>query len=332
MIVLRWLQYLVLQTVICVIGALTAEQCAELARRLAWLMTDVFGFRRRVIEENLKAVYPDLDDVQLRELRRQMWYHLVMMGCEVVHMPRKMHETNYRKFVKVLDQPLMTQYLIDYRPLVAVSGHFGNFEVGGFLTGLLGMPSYTVARTMDNPFLEKYVTQFRRRHGQFIFPKDGSAAKVQKVMEGGAILGILGDQHAGTKGCWIDFLGRPAACHKAIALFTLTNHAPMMVTYCKHAAKPMTFEVGLLGLVDPWEIPEELQDVRSLTQWYNDRMAIAIHADPSQYWWVHRRWKEKPVRETRKHREQSGSVAQSSTSQTQTSQTQKKAASPKRAA
>ena len=123
----------------------------------------------------------------------------------------------------------MTSYLIDYRPLVAVTGHFGNFEMAGYVTGLLGMPSYTVARKLDNEHLDRFLNGFRERNGQFILPKDGSAPAIQKVLDSGAILTILGDQHAGTKGCWIDFLGRPAACHKAIALFTLSGNAPMMV-------------------------------------------------------------------------------------------------------
>ena len=40
---------------------------------------------------------------------------------------------------------------------------------------------------------------------------------------------LLGDQHAGPKGCWVDFFGQPASCHKGVALFTLTSGAPMAV-------------------------------------------------------------------------------------------------------
>jgi KDO2-lipid IV(A) lauroyltransferase len=34
-----------------------------------------------------------------------------------------------------------------------ISGHFGNFEVGGYLNGLFGFRTYTIARPLDNPFL-----------------------------------------------------------------------------------------------------------------------------------------------------------------------------------
>ncbi|MFO0036090.1 MAG: lysophospholipid acyltransferase family protein [Planctomycetota bacterium] len=300
----RWrLEYAAARAVISLVQLLTPRQCAALANGLAWLLADVLKVRRRVTEENLTAVFPAANPEQIRSATRQMWYHLVMMGCEVVLAPRKIHSTNWRKYVTIRDKRLMTGYLIDYRPLVAVSGHYGNFEMAGYATGLLGFASHTVARKLDNPYLDRYINEFRATNGQFILPKDGSATAVQKVLDDGGIIAILGDQHAGTKGCWVDFLGRPAACHKAVALFTLESEAPMMVSYCRHTDRPFHFEVGCTGIVDPHDMPDELRDVKSLTQWYNDRMAQAIAIAPAQYWWLHRRWKEKPVRQTKKLRQ-----------------------------
>lgn len=298
---LRWfLEYAAARTVICMIQVLTIEQAAALARFMAWLAADVIKFRRKVISENLLAVYPDLTPRELQDITRSMWYHLAMMVIEVILVPRKVHETNWQRYVWIRDEQRMTERLIDYRPLVVVSGHYGNFEMGGYVLGLLGMGSYSVARTLDNPYLDRFINRFREKNGQFLLPKDGSAAAVQHQISQGKILSLLGDQHAGTKGCWINFLGRPASCHKAIALFTLSGNAPMMVCYCKHAARPFRFEIGCTGIADPFDLPADLRDVTSLTQWYNDRMAEAIHNDRDQYWWLHKRWKEKPVRQTKK--------------------------------
>ena len=275
------------------------ETCARFCRTMAWLTADVLGFRRKVITENLRGVYPEITDERCREMARQMWYHLFLMCCEVAQAPRKIHHTNWRKYIKIRDERLMTQYLIDYRPLVAVSGHYGNFEIGGYITGLLGMPSYTVARPLDNHHLDEFINRFRAGNNQFVFPKDGSATAVQRVVDSGGILALLGDQYAGTKGCWVDFLGRPASCHKAIALFTLSGNAPMMVSYCRQTERPLHFEIGCTGIADPLNLEESLRNVTALTQWYCDRLGEAIRLAPEQYWWVHRRWKEKPSRSKR---------------------------------
>ena len=185
---------------------------------------------------------------------------------------------------------------MDQRPVVMVSGHFGNFELGGFVSGLLGIPTYTVARRLDNPFLHQFVNDFRQRSGQYILPKDGSSELVEVALAQGHTMTLLGDQYAGDKGCWVNFLGRQASCHKALALFTLTSGAPMMVVATRRASGPLHFEIDFGGLADPDCLEPEQQSVRGLTEWYNERMATEILKHPGQYWWVHRRWKPKQKR------------------------------------
>lgn len=299
----RWLaEYAVVRMLVCLIQLLSPRQADRMAHCLAWLASDVFRIRRKVASENLLAVYPGMTPGEVNSTLRNMWYHLIRMGCEIVLAPRKVHWTNWRRYVRIPDKKQMTGHLIDYRPLVAVTGHFGNFEMAGYVIGLLGMPSYTVARTLDNPWLNRFVNDFRELNGQYLLPKDGSAMQVEELLGAGRILTILGDQHAGTKGCWVDFLGRPAACHKAVALFTLNGQAPMMVSYCRQLDQTLQFEIGCTGVADPLCLPAGLQDVKALTQWYNDRLGDAISRAPAQYWWLHRRWRDKPVRVTSRTR------------------------------
>ena len=294
----QFLEYAAIRSIICMAQIISIESCAFLARKLAFLVNDVLKFRQKVVNENIRHAYNNLTQEERCEMAREMWFHLIMMGFDIIHAPRKIHDTNWRKYVYIRDKQLMTSYLIDYRPLIAVTGHYGNFEIAGYVTGIFGMPSYSVARILDNPYLDRFINSFRERNGQFIIPKEGSAGQIQEVLESGAILTILGDQHAGTKGCWIDFLGRPASCHKAVALFSLGSGAPMMVSFCRHTDKPLHFVIGCTGVADPMTMSDELRDVHNLTQWYSDRMADAIREEPSQYWWVHRRWKERTKRKT----------------------------------
>ena len=67
--------------------------------------------------------------------------------------------------------------LLDDRPLLLVSGHFGNFELAGFVLGILGFPTYTVARPLDNPYLHAFVNRFRGATGQHIVPTKGATTR-----------------------------------------------------------------------------------------------------------------------------------------------------------
>ena len=64
------------------------------------------------------------------------------------------------------------------------------------------------------------------------------------MLSSGGILTLLGDQSAGKKACWVSFFGRPASTHKAVALFSLANDAPTMVSYARRLDRPLRYEVG----------------------------------------------------------------------------------------
>ena len=143
-------------------------------------------------------------------------------------------------------------------PKVCVTGHFGNFEALGHVSNFWGFRTYTVARTLDNPYLDRLVARFRESMGQRILPKSDSAGQADEVLQTGGILALLGDQHAGKKGCVVDFLGRPASCHKALALFALLNRAPLLVVTCTRADRPMRFVMRMDAILDPADNPPRI--------------------------------------------------------------------------
>jgi len=293
-----WMVYLGLRVIIALVQATSLENCQRWIRMLAWWLAHYVPLRRSVTDENLQMVFPGITEAQQGAMREAMWEHLLLMVCEIAHAPRKIHRSNWRDHFYLPHKNVMVRSLMCERPTILVTGHFGNFELAGFATGVFGVPNTTIARPLDNPFVHQYITHFRSMGGQHMLDKEGSAVPVQQILEEGGALALLADQHAGPKGCWTDFLGHPASCHKALALFVLTSGAEMLVTYNRRLDRPLRFELGLTGVATPDQPGEHLASVRSLTVWYNRRLEQAIRLAPEQYWWVHRRWREPPVKKS----------------------------------
>jgi Kdo2-lipid IVA lauroyltransferase/acyltransferase len=286
--------YLALRLVITVIQALPLEVCGRGANILATFFSRVVGIRRQVIDDNLRTAFPEMSAPERADVAWQMWRHLFLMAAEIAHTPRKVHETNWREHSNIVNMELFVRTLLCGRPLVLISAHYGNFELGGYLMGLFGFPTYTVARRLDNPYLDRFVNEFRGRTGQFILPKQGSRELILEVLEGGGILTLLGDQAAGEKACWVDFFGRPASTHKAVAAFSLVNQAPTMVSYARRIGAPLHYEVGPEAICDPRDPNFKLGSIPLLAQWYTNQLENLIRRSPGQYWWLHRRWKGEP--------------------------------------
>jgi Kdo2-lipid IVA lauroyltransferase/acyltransferase len=288
--------YLAARMVLCLVQMTSLERCERFCSLLAKVLSSKIPFRKKLIDNNLKHVFPNWSEQELENTRYEMWRYLLLMVCEIAQAHRKIRRTNWYQFFAIKDRRQFMVSIFDPRPNILVSGHFGNFELAGHLMGVFGVRINTIARPLDNPYMDAYFNQLRCSGNQQFLPKDGSAVEIQKVLESGGTLALLADQHAGAKGCWVNFLGRPACCHKALALFTLSSGAPMLVFYNRRLNKPMQFEMAYTGNADPKIPGPHLAGVQQLTQWYNDRLEDFVRLSPEQYWWLHNRWREAPPR------------------------------------
>ena len=292
--VFDWPTYLVVRILICAVQTLSIEACERASAGLAFLFNRVIRVRRGVIDENLRHAYPNLSAAARRAISHQMWHSLFLMVAEIAHARRKIHPQSWRKHIHFVRDAELVRLLLDDRATVIVSGHFGNFELGGYILGLFGFPTCSIARPLDNRYLDRYLSAFRGATGQSMLPKQGSAGAVALLMEQGGVLTVLGDQAAGHKGCWVEFFGRPASAHKAIALLALSHRCPLVVSYSRRLGRPLFYELGVQALADPAESDYNLTTVPELTQWYSDQLEAIVRVAPEQYWWLHRRWKGRP--------------------------------------
>src|SRR5207237_5742800 len=144
----------------------------------------------------------------------------------LVHMPRKLHYTNWREFLELPHGRGLVDQLLRGRPLMFVTGHLGNWEMGSYVIALLGFRMHAIARPLDNPFLDDFLRRFRERTGQRLLAKHGDFEKMQQILAAGGVVATPADQDAGQRRLLVDFFGRPASTHKAIALPALEPSAP----------------------------------------------------------------------------------------------------------
>lgn len=293
---MQLLVYIFMRSLFCCLQACSDPAIERFATILAWLGNDAFRIRRAVIFENINAVYPELNNRQQSDLARKMWRNLVLMCCEIAQAPRRVNRYSWRKYIELRNVDSLVAALLHPRPTILLSGHFGNFEIAGFAAGLFGFPSFTIARPLDNLRLNTFFNTFRGMHGQFILPKQGVAVQVTDLLQFGATLTVLGDQSDSLSGIELNFLGRKATCHKAIALFALNANCNVVVATAVRQTHCMRFALTCIDVLDVMQLDKSERSIRSVTQWYNRQLENEIRRTPHQYWWLHRRWKAKRKR------------------------------------
>jgi len=293
--VLDLVAYLAVRVVVCLAQMMSVDQSYGMARVLASLLYRVDQRHRRVGMENLRLAFDDrYTEAERDAIVRGVYRHFCMMLMEILHIPRKLHPTTWRERITLAGHEKVVDRLLDGGPVIMLTGHFGNWEMAGYLFGVFGFPPHSVARTLDNPHLDRFLRAFRERTGQKMIPKKGGYDEMLEVLRSGGVLSFLADQDAGDHGMFVDFFGRPASTHKAIALLAIEYQAPVVVGYARRIGPGFRYEVGCTELIEPSEWTGTPDDARLLTQRYTSALEALIRRDPDQYLWLHRRWKHQP--------------------------------------
>jgi len=295
-----YLVYLIVRFFVCIIQALPFDYACAFARGLAWLVHRIDKRHRLVATENLRHSFPnEYSEAEIEQMVRSVYVHFCTMAIEIMFFPRKLHLHNYKQTIRIRETERIADLMLSGRGVLFVTGHFGNWELGGYAVGMLGLNSFAIARPLDNPYVDDFLRSFREKTGQKLIAKQGDFARLEKALADGNVVATLADQDAGQRGPFVTFFGRPASTHKAIALLALEHNVPMIVggmprlngKYCLTA----------LDVIYPEDYEKSPDAVRAITQRFTSCLEMLIREAPEQYFWVHRRWKHQPqVRKSKK--------------------------------
>lgn len=287
--------YLAVRTVVCVAQAAPTRWAFTFAELLAALAYRLDRRHRLVASENLRHAFPGLPPAAVDRLVRGCYRHFCTLIVEIALLPRKLHVHTWRRYASLAGSRRVVGGLLDRRPLLVVTGHFGNWEMAGFMLGVLGFKTYAIARVLDNPHLERFLKSFRQKTGQTIVAKKDDFGRLTAALRAGGKVATLGDQDAGPRGVFVEFFGRPASAHKAVALMALEYDAPMAVVGVPRVGGPLRYEAVCEEVIDPREYAARPDAVRAITQRYHAALERLIRRHPEQYFWLHRRWKTQPA-------------------------------------
>lgn len=174
---------------------------------------------------------------------------------------------------------------------VVVIGHFGNFELYARLAR--HAPGYrfaTTYRALRQPSLNRLMQELRNRSGCLFFERRRDGAALRAAMnEGGIMLGLLADQHAGRKGIRTPFLGHPSSTTTAPAVLALRYRSPLFTAICYRVALGR-WRVEL-GEPIPTSQAGRPRSTREIVCDMNRALETAVRRDPANWFWVHDRWK-----------------------------------------
>jgi len=292
-----WLAYLALRILMIFLYLFDVETNLNSACFLGRLLWKHYHRGRKRALDNLRASFPEKSEQWIHKIGRRSFEHIVMLAFDVLFTPRLVKKHNWRTYSCYKTVERAKWLMQEGRGLLMITGHYSNFEIIGYLMGLFGFNVYSIARPLDNKFISSYLYGVRRRSGQRIIDKRGAAELMGKITSTGATLCFIADQDAGKKGIFVDFFGRKASTYKSIGLIAITYNVPIVVGYSRRIDNRFYFEIGVNRIILPEEWAQKDDALEWVTAEYTRAIEEFVREDPSQYWWLHRRWKHRPKNE-----------------------------------
>lgn len=262
-----------------------------LLRALGWcfgmLLLAFAHERRHVVQVNLRHCFPELSHGERAALARQ---HFVQVGQSLIDRAWLWHAP-----LQVVSQRLQwtgaVEQLAGEQPTVIFAPHFVGLDAGGLaLTLHSSTPVAFIYVTQSNPDLEHWVNQGRERGGPVkpYFRHDG-VKHIVTALRHGEKLHLSPDMDLGAEdSVFVDFMGVPTATVTSLSRFAKLGRAQVVPMLTRMTPAGYTIEV-----LPAWaDFPSV--DLTQDTERMNARLAEWIAAMPSQYYWVHKRFKTRP--------------------------------------
>ncbi|HWB53124.1 MAG TPA: lysophospholipid acyltransferase family protein [Tepidisphaeraceae bacterium] len=289
------LQYLGLRLVSMALHCFPVDLNLQTARLLGDFMYAVDRRHRERALGNLRRSFPDLTDKQRELLARRSMQQLFMLFVELLFTTRLVHLDTLWQYIELDNFKEVLELLMRRdQGVLLLTGHYGNWEILGYVLATLGFETTSIARPLDNPYVNEWLLGVREKKGQRIIAKKGATTEVTEVLGKKGAVGFIADQNAGSKGIFVDFFGRKASTYKSIGLLAMEYRVPVVIGFARRLNDQFRFHVAAETIIYPEDWESQDDPLRYITQRYTKAIEDFVRRDPGQYLWVHRRWKTRP--------------------------------------
>ncbi len=258
---------------------------------------------RNVIFINLKIAYPEKSKKWKLKFIDDFSKELARTFYDVIRIPHLSKEW-IKSHIILENVASFNDYHARNIPIIFVTGHLGSFELLIYACSLLKDNSTDIiVRGFKNKFINKYWNDIRERYGSKMIMKTGAYNASVSAINKGVDIGFPFDQNQKKNNAvFVDFFGKKAATSKTLAILALRHRVPIVFANMMHLeCDKYVIRTKECFYSDIYE-DESLNHSQKIEMFTARAMKIfeeQVREFPAGWFWMHRRWKTRPMNETR---------------------------------
>ena len=290
-----WLACTLVKAIGWLLCRLSPSAAVRLGEQLGLLTYRIQPKRARIGMMNLRAAFDgQLTPNQTRRIIRGAYRQFGASIVELLRLPAI--DTAYLdRYVTLDGYQHIERALASGRPVMFLTAHYGNWELSSIVAALKGFPIVALARAQSRfPKLYRLLVSYRESKGCRVVHKGGAMRRLIEALEQRQPVGIVGDQ-ASRQGILVDFFGRPALFATGPFELAYKTNALILPVFAHRVRGPR----HRIVIEPPPELARDVpkpEAVRQGIERFAGMLARHITEDPSQWLWMHKRWKHTPAR------------------------------------
>ena len=248
---------------------------------------------REVVKQNLRVVFPGADEKEISVIARNVFVnfgkYLVDFFSPLTDNTDAMKRKLTFEGIENIDEALRLG-----KGCIIVTGHFGNWELGGYLVAKRGYKLNVVALDHPDPRINNFFIKKRKMAGVNIASIGSAKRHCLSALKRNEIIAIVGDRPYGESGMDIAFFGKTARIPRGAALFSLKTGAPLIITFVYKEDE----EKEVYKMIFEKPVPHKKEEpihvqLKETTQYFVNRFESYIRRYPSQWYMFNRIWTER---------------------------------------
>jgi Kdo2-lipid IVA lauroyltransferase/acyltransferase len=276
---------------VILIMRLLAHVPLPLLRMLGWLLGRLLyltvASRRRVVQTNLALCFPELGAPVREQLAKRSFVYFAQAWLDRAWLWHGSVQTTRDR----LQMKGALNELQGLEPVVIFAPHFVGLDAGWTaLTQQLPRTFATIYTIQSNPVMDQWILQGRSRYGGCeLFSRMAGVRPVATALRAAHPLYLLPDMNFGPhESVFVPFYGVLAATVPSLARFASLGSAKVVPVVTRLTAQGYVMEV-----LPAWtDFPTGDADHDATLM--NQRLQTFIDTMPAQYYWVHKRFKDRP--------------------------------------
>jgi heptosyltransferase II len=281
----EYLVYWIYRALGIVLSALPIEWIFRAGQGVGWIGYYCLPSYRKLAQRNIRIAFPEWSHAQVNRCARDHFKNLPANLVASIVLLQKPWE-KIRSRLDLSEWRAGKEQTERSGSIVAAAYHFGSWELCSTIPRWLPRNSLGIIfQGQHNRLINRHIQKSRAMSGMEVLDRQGGFHRGAKILRDGGLLAMMIDQHAGDKGVWVPFFRRLASTTPISAILIKKTGSGLLMGGM-HTVGVARWKLVTRVWLDPQNASEE-----EILYRINRYLEEKIRESPSDWFWLHNRWK-----------------------------------------